>query len=48
MLIGDAGVGKSCALLRFADDTYFDNSYISTIGVDFKVPTAPRGEPALH
>ena len=32
------GVGKSCLLLRFADDTYTD-SYISTIGVDFKIRT---------
>ena len=22
LLIGDSGVGKSCILLRFADDTY--------------------------
>eukprot|EP01055_Gregarina_sp_Pseudo9_P002810 Gregarina_sp_Pseudo_9__2809@NODE_3043_length_774_cov_61_717007_g2775_i0_p1_GENE_NODE_3043_length_774_cov_61_717007_g2775_i0NODE_3043_length_774_cov_61_717007_g2775_i0_p1_ORF_typecomplete_len209_score50_28Ras/PF00071_22/1_1e64Roc/PF08477_13/8_5e26Arf/PF00025_21/4_3e18Gtr1_RagA/PF04670_12/3_3e07SRPRB/PF09439_10/3_6e07GTP_EFTU/PF00009_27/7_6e06MMR_HSR1/PF01926_23/1_1e05RsgA_GTPase/PF03193_16/1_3RsgA_GTPase/PF03193_16/0_27FeoB_N/PF02421_18/0_00053AAA_22/PF13401_6/0_0039MnmE_helical/PF12631_7/0_0039D len=38
VLIGDAGVGKSCLLLRFADDTFTD-SYISTIGVDFRFRT---------
>ncbi|KAJ4460008.1 putative Ras-related protein Rab-1A [Paratrimastix pyriformis] len=38
LLIGDSAVGKSCLLLRFADETYTD-SYISTIGVDFKIRT---------
>ena len=38
LLIGDSGVGKSCLLLRFADHAYTD-SYISTIGVDFKIRT---------
>jgi Ras-related protein Rab-1A len=38
VLIGDSGVGKSCFLLRFADDT-FSESYISTIGVDFRFRT---------
>lgn len=38
VLVGDSGVGKSCLLLRFADDT-FSESYISTIGVDFRFKT---------
>ncbi|KAE8677454.1 glycine--tRNA ligase 2 [Hibiscus syriacus] len=41
LLIGDSGVAKSCLLLRFADDSYID-SYISTIGVDFKIRTVEQ------
>nr|KJB22862.1 hypothetical protein B456_004G070000 [Gossypium raimondii] len=41
LLIGDSGVGKSCLLLRFADDSYVE-SYISTIGVDFKIRTVEQ------
>ncbi|KAL5007997.1 hypothetical protein ScPMuIL_013578 [Solemya velum] len=38
VLIGNSGVGKSCLLLRFADDTWTD-TFIATIGVDFKIRT---------
>jgi len=35
VLIGDSGVGKSCILLRFADDQ-FNEQFYATIGVDFR------------
>merc|ERR1711879_695957 len=38
VLIGNSGAGKSCLLLRFADDSFTD-TYISTIGVDFRFRT---------
>lgn len=38
LLIGDSGVGKSCLLTRFCDDT-FSPSFITTIGIDFKIRT---------
>ena len=36
--IQDTAVGKSCLLLRFADDEFTD-AFISTVGVDFRFRT---------
>uniref|UniRef100_A0A671T3Q9 small monomeric GTPase n=1 Tax=Sinocyclocheilus anshuiensis TaxID=1608454 RepID=A0A671T3Q9_9TELE len=38
LLIGDSGVGKTCLLFRFSDDA-FNTTFISTIGIDFKIRT---------
>lgn len=38
LMVGDSGVGKSCLLLRFVDDK-FNATFITTIGIDFKIKT---------
>ncbi|CAF0710038.1 unnamed protein product [Brachionus calyciflorus] len=38
ILIGDSSVGKSSIIFRYVDDLFHD-SYVSTIGVDFKTKT---------
>ncbi|XP_046412491.1 ras-related protein Rab-10 [Neodiprion fabricii] len=38
LLIGDSGVGKTCILFRFSDDA-FTTTFLSTIGIDFKIKT---------
>ena len=35
VIVGSSSVGKSSILRRFADDE-FEESYISTIGIDFR------------
>lgn len=36
MLLGDSGVGKTCLLVRFKDDTFLCGSFIATVGIDFR------------
>lgn len=42
VLVGDTGVGKSCLLMRFADEG-FNDRMTSTIGVDFRIRTMQVG-----
>ena len=43
LLLGNSDVGKSSLLLRFVDKTWTD-SFVPTIGVDFKVKTMNIGD----
>ncbi|KRW98601.1 P-loop containing nucleoside triphosphate hydrolase [Pseudocohnilembus persalinus] len=36
LLIGNSGVGKSCMLMRYSENS-FTNNFYNTIGVDFKI-----------
>ncbi|KAK2547928.1 Ras-related protein Rab-8A [Acropora cervicornis] len=38
LLIGDSGVGKTCIIYRFVENK-FDSSFVTTIGIDFKIKT---------
>lgn len=42
LMIGDSGVGKTCLLLRYANDS-FSPTFITTIGIDFKIKNIQLG-----
>lgn len=43
IVIGDSGVGKTNLITRFCQN-HFKDTYVATIGVDFKIKTLPIGE----
>lgn len=43
LLVGDSSVGKTCIIVRFTENT-FTPSYITTIGIDFKIRTIEIGK----
>ena len=43
IIVGDSGVGKTNFFTRFCDNT-FKQSYVATIGVDFKIKTVNVGD----
>eukprot|EP00922_Rhytidocystis_sp_ex-Travisia-forbesii_P037535 GHVS01055945.1.p1 GENE.GHVS01055945.1~~GHVS01055945.1.p1 ORF type:complete len:249 (-),score=23.04 GHVS01055945.1:319-1065(-) len=46
LLLGDSAVGKSSLLMRFCEQR-FDNSFVLTIGVDFKTKVVQSGDKKL-
>jgi GTPase SAR1 family protein len=48
VLAGDSGVGKTCVLVRFAQNEFLSVPYISTIGVDFKVRACAQLSQSVH
>lgn len=47
IVIGDSGVGKTNLILRFGDQN-FNNNYVATIGVDFKIKTITIGDKRIR
>ena len=43
LIIGDSSVGKSNILLRFSDNIFHD-TFLPTIGVDFKIRNLTVGQ----
>jgi small GTP-binding protein len=43
IIIGDSGVGKTNLITRFCENSFKD-SYVATIGVDFKIKTLSAGD----
>jgi len=41
VVVGDQAVGKSCMVARFSDDQYVGPTYVSTIGIDFRIRSIP-------
>lgn len=36
VILGDSGVGKTCLLLKFRDNTFLSGNFISTVGIDYR------------
>lgn len=47
VVVGDHNCGKSCILLRFAENA-FRTDHISTLGVDFKLKTIKLGRDKIR
>ena len=41
LIVGNSGVGKTAFLMRYCDDN-FSQSFVATVGIDFKVKNMYR------
>ena len=46
LLVGNSGVGKTVFLTRYCDDSFFQ-SFVSTVGIDFRVKNIYRWDSKL-
>ena len=47
LIVGNSGVGKTAFLMRYCDDT-FSQSFVATVGIDFKVKNMYRSATVRH
>lgn len=47
LMLGDSGVGKSCLVLRFANESKAKIESLPTIGIDFKIKRVTIGDKRL-
>lgn len=47
VIVGDHNCGKSCILLRFAENS-FRQDHVTTLGVDFKLKTVKLGRDKIR
>ena len=48
MLLGDSGVGKTCLLVRFNDETFPTAAFPSTVGIDYRSKTVTLGDKKIN
>ncbi|CAF1615729.1 unnamed protein product [Rotaria sp. Silwood1] len=48
MLLGDSGVGKTCLLIRFDNETFLTNNFHSTVGIDCRHKIVTLGNKKIN
>ncbi|CAF2804109.1 unnamed protein product [Rotaria sp. Silwood2] len=48
MLLGDSGVGKTCLLIRFDNETFLNSNFHSTVGIDYRHKVVTLGNRKIN